>query len=328
MNRLNYALAFLFFVQIGQSFSLQAQELPVAVSDTINWSAYQDGTETLYISPNGGYIFGNNGYGDLIKAQAVSSPNFGRLEKVLFKFGAKRYNSLDPNSKLVIGFYNLDGQGLNAEGNSLEAPGSELLFRDSAHSGISFSGTIFVSDIDTSGGFTELLLPEAAVAEFSYQEFAIVMGLTDLALGDTVGLMSTTDGDGGLTDMVWDKHVNGSWVSVLNKEFGWDLDVNLAIFPVLTYDGDRPVGISNVQNEDLEIYPNPSDSELTIFHSNGINGTFSLLAIDGRSLRTFNTDKGKIRKTALDVGSLPNGTYILRYDGAVGPSFKKIQVLH
>ena len=85
MIRFIHALAILLLLQIGQSFSLHAQDVPLVVTDTLNWDNYQQGTEILYESPNGGYVLGNNGYGDLAKAQLFGFPNFGKLEKVLFK---------------------------------------------------------------------------------------------------------------------------------------------------------------------------------------------------------------------------------------------------
>jgi len=40
------------------------------VTDTLGYSDFLTGTQVLYDSPNGGYAFGNNGYGDKAKAQS------------------------------------------------------------------------------------------------------------------------------------------------------------------------------------------------------------------------------------------------------------------
>jgi hypothetical protein len=331
MNRLNYALAFLFVMQIGQSFSLKAQDLPGIVTDTLNWVSYQTGTETLYQSPNGGYVFGNNGYGDQAKAQVFNFSYFGKLEKVLFKFGAKRFHSLDPTSKLNVGLHKLDGVGVSVDGGSLVAPGT--LISDSISPGIEavFSGSIFVSDIDTSGGFTEFEFPVADSLNYTFSSaFAVVVYLSELAVGDTVGLMSTLDGDAGMLDNAWDRHGDGTWISVLNSDFGWDLDIDMAIFPVMTYNSESPVGISETAgNQVLQFYPNPASSELTItWDSNSIIESLSLFSLDGRFVQGLDARSGSGNQSIMDVSSLQNGTYFLRSNSPIGPSFNKIQIIH
>ena len=46
------------------------------VTDTLGFDEFYLGTPVLYSSPNGGYAFGNNGYGDKAKAQTYSRVPF------------------------------------------------------------------------------------------------------------------------------------------------------------------------------------------------------------------------------------------------------------
>jgi hypothetical protein len=84
--------------------------LKAQVTDTLNWERFQEGTATLYTSPNGGYIFGNNGYGDRAKAQTFAHTESHVLRAALMRFGAVTYSSGDPESKLR--FFAIETPGL------------------------------------------------------------------------------------------------------------------------------------------------------------------------------------------------------------------------
>jgi hypothetical protein len=324
MIRFIHALAILLLLQIGQSFSLRAQDIPLVLTDTLNWDNYHQGTEILYESPNGGYVLGNNGYGDLAKAQLFDFPNFGKLEKVLFKFGAKKYNSNDPNSHLIVQFFAVDGLGIDAFGDTSDAPGSDLSLVYNNDVVLTFTDTIFVADIDTAGGFTTIDIPKADTANFTYSIFAVSMGMTGLSLGDTVGLFSTSNGDANLADNSWDKHANGNWVSVLNEQIGWDLDIDMAIFPIFKYDDSSLVDVQENGLTPFITYPNPVSSFITVKSTIGVDSeNLTLYSMDGRPVLQIGSKEWTNGQVQIDVRSLNQGIYFIKSLNS-GASFPKI----
>ena len=306
MKRLNYALAFLFFVQIGQSFSLKAQ---VIYTDTLGLNEYQAGSEVLYQSPNGGYVFGNNGYGDQAKVKTFHQDSCGHIQSVLFKFGAKAFNSapLD-SSRLIVRLYSLGGgAGVTTTGvDSLNVPSSELV----DDNGNSFTTFIYLADIDTSGGYTAVNVPMDSNLDPCFSNFGVGLDFADLNPLDTVGLFSTTDGDAGLSETTWDLTSNGTWVTVLQDQLGWDLDVDPAIFPVFTFDGDSSLSITEIDQLRLQVYPNPTNGILHI--KDAVEGELSIVDLTGRVLQKMEIQNSPKEEVLLDLSNFTRGTYLVR----------------
>ena len=70
------------------------------VTDTLGYADFISGTETLYESPNGGFAFGNNGYGDRAKAQAFSNNESFVVKEVYLDFGCVEFGSVDSSSSI------------------------------------------------------------------------------------------------------------------------------------------------------------------------------------------------------------------------------------
>ena len=306
MNRLNYALAFLFFVQIGQSFSIQAQ---VAYLDTLGLYDYQAGTEILYQAPNGGYVFGNNGYGDKAKVKTFQQDSCGQIQSVLFKFGAKSFNSapLD-SSRLIVRLYSLGGgSGVTTSGvDTLNGPGNELVDA----SGNAFTTFIYMADIDTSGGYTSVDVSMDPFTDPCFSRFAVGIDFADLNPLDTIGLFSTTDGEAGLRETCWDLTANDVWVTVLHNQLGWDLDVDPAIFPVFSFDGDSALSIPENSYMRLQVYPNPKNDVLHIV--NAVKGNLSIVDLTGRILEQMEVQNVTNGEVLLNLSDYKEGIYLIR----------------
>jgi hypothetical protein len=214
------------------------------VTDTLGYTAFQLGTPTLYASPNGGYAFGNNGYQDKAKAQTYYNEDAFVLRLVLVEFGDVIFQSADSSSVVRVSVYDNHGVGVSSIGEvDSIAPDSVLSWVD-----------IPVHSILDDGSFT--------VAEFDHDtvvlsgRFSVGIDLTHLAAGDTVGVVSTTDGDAGGTINAWELTSGDVWFSVEQSAFSWGLDVDLAIFPVI--DENDPAGIATIGNSEFVLYPNPA----------------------------------------------------------------------
>lgn len=287
------------------SFSGYAQ-----VIDTLGLDDFRNGTSTLYTSPNGGFAFGNNGYGDLAKAQTFHNQNPAILRKVLLKLGEVIYGSGDANSALVVNVYNNYGPGIEV--------GFGVLHDSIAPDSILASLSIPVSQLMDDGSFT--------VADFSSvnlslsDKFSIGIDFAQLAAGDTVGLNSTTDGDANGTNMAWELTADSVWFQVAELAYSWNLDVQLAIFPVVEAEG--PAAISE-QNISVSVYPNPCAEFLNLNFSKGGEYEMQLSDAAGRVVLSTTTQS---MVNSIDVSELNAGLYMLSiYDGSVRSAYSIIK---
>lgn len=273
------------------AFALPAL-LHAQVSDTLNWQRYLEGTETLYTSPNGGFIFGNNGYGDLAKAQTFAHTESHVLRGALLRFGSVTYGSGNPDSKIRVNVYANNGVGRTTNGMVVSAPDSVLAFKDVPFGSLPADGSLFMVD-----------LSDSSLAFFGM--FSIGIDMTMLAAGDTIGLMSTTDGDGENRQAVWELEANGEWITVLTA-FSWELDLDLAIFPLV--DTNDPLSVSEKITE-AAIFPNPSAGPLALTLGSNAQWHVQLIGVDGRTTQTLDFYG---EKTTFDISDLPSGVYVIR----------------
>jgi len=276
------------------------------VTDTLGWHRFHEGTPSLYMSPNGGYAFGNNGYGDKVKAQSYSHSESFALRGALIQFGAVTATSGNPESKVRVTVYDNNGSGLALFG-IVEglAPDSVLAVKD-----------ILVSDLPTDGSLFEVDLSDSNLVFFN--RFSIGVDVTMLASGDSVGLMSTTDGNGGQRQEAWEQESSGGWMTVVSP-FSWGLDVDLAIFPLV--DVNDPAGISDDPSLALRVWPNPSEG---LFHvqmpfvdqwnamAYGVNGQVIMR-------QSFLGDRA-----LLDLNGAVPGLYVLQLQGRDAMLVKRI----
>ncbi len=264
------------------------------VTDTLGFQSFLEGTESLYSSPNGGYAFGNNGYGDRAKAQTFTHDHAFVLRSVLVKFGAVQYTSNNPNSVVRVNVYDNYNAGVTTSGpiDSI-APDSVLGYFD-----------IPVSSILTDGSFTEADFSFDTLAIFS--TFSVGVDFTFLASGDTVGLITTTDGDAMERQSTWEQINNGTWITTISP-YSWALDVDLAIFPVI--DENDPAGISDVAPLQLAAYPNPTSGSITIELPHFDVWNMELFTMDGKLLLQNASASNQVN---LDLSSYPSGVHVLR----------------
>jgi hypothetical protein len=264
------------------------------VTDTLGFQSFLEGTESLYSSPNGGYAFGNNGYGDRAKAQTFTNDRSFVLRGVLLKFGAVQYTSNNPNSVVRVNVYDNYNAGVTTSGpiDSI-APDSVLGYLD-----------IPVSSILTDGSYTEADFSFDTLAIFN--RFSVGIDVTYLAPGDTVGLLTTTDGDAMERQNTWEQVSNGTWITTISP-YSWALDVDLAIFPVI--DEDDPAGIFDIAQLQLKVYPNPTSGSIAIEVPHFDVWNVELYAMDGKLLLQNATTSNQLN---LDLSSYPSGIHVLR----------------
>ncbi|MFM1931778.1 MAG: Secretion system C-terminal sorting domain, partial [Bacteroidota bacterium] len=221
------------------------------VTDTLGIGQYRLGSELLSVAPNGGFVFGNNGYNDVAKAQSFVNDESLVVRKVLLKFGEVQFASADSTSSIDVVIYTFGGSGVTLSSiNDSVAP-------DTIRAAVSVPIHQLVANT-----YTEIDFGFDTIVFQSGERFFAGIDVSSLAAGDTVGLLSTTDGDANGANNSWELTVNGNWVLVAHGAYSWNLDVDLAIF--VTIDEADPAGISSNSLNDWTCIPNPCATELRV----------------------------------------------------------------
>jgi PKD repeat protein len=261
--------------------------------DTI-WdpAASLSSTWDLYPAQGGGYVTGNNGYGDVAKAQAYTPVNStSYISDIIVYIGDIINTSGDPNSALAFVIYDMDGTGTST-GGTVAAPGTIL-----------GAGSITLSQLTTANPIL-IGMPSTVTVTGPY---AVGVDFSLLSAGDTVGIVSTTDGDANGAELAWEQWDTGAWHTLLEA---WPLDVDMVLIPIEC--DQLPVGIeTKVEASEFYIFPNPTNNVLNVVSGSDLSNTSTLSVIDisGQLIsETTLTNK----QTAIDVSQLAAGIYFAK----------------
>jgi hypothetical protein len=267
----------------------------VAETDTLGINNFFEGTPTQYYVPDGSYVAGTNSYNDKAKVQQFNLTTSLVVEEVILWFGTTIFTSGNPNSAVVVKLYRLDSLGTNSYGQTA-APGSVI---DSV--------IVPLSDISTSG-YTAVSFSSHPIV---YERFTAGIDLTTIAAGDSVGLMTSTDGNAGETELSWEKWNNNTWHTMFQA---WPLDIDFAIWTVVDTSsaGINDAGFFNglkmSQNQ-----PNPAGSETTIQYElqNNANVTFEMYDVLGKKVFSMNEGAQNQGKHSINLTTekVASGTY-------------------
>ena len=173
----------------------------------------------LYTAQGGGWVVGTNFYGDVAKAQQfllIDGP--ATVDEMLVFVGGKVVTVGGANSNLKGRLYSMDGTGTSEFGGAgSPAPGTVLA-----------EASVSISDADTAGMYTSFAF---ATPVWLSGGFAVGVDFSGLAAGDSVGIVSTIDGNSFIEDYTWEKWDDGTWFSMLAA---WPLDFDLVMLPVFS----------------------------------------------------------------------------------------------
>lgn len=285
------------------------------VTDTLGYADFVSGTKTLYESPNGGFAFGNNGYGDRAKAQAFSHDESYVVREVYLDFGSVSFGSADSSSSISVDIYTSGGLGVTLNSvNDPIAPDSLLI-----------STEVPVYELTESGLNVVDVSSETIVIQPN-ERFFVSVDFSSLAEGDTLGLNSTQDGDAATEINAWELTSDSVWVVVAQPAYSWDLDVDLGIF--VGVDVNDPAGVDSYANQfGVELYPNPATDFVNVRVQNQYSSGYSyrIHSTDGR---LFDKRAEVLSQFSIDVGSLTPGLYslVVEHEGSI--SVEQFSVTH
>lgn len=276
-------------------------------TDTLYWTN-TSASPTFINAQGGGYVCGINGYGDKAKVQGfelAATASGGApitVEEVIIWFGAKVNTNPDTvNSAVKVNVYYLNGPGISTAGSVNTAPNTILS-----------TLSVPVNDIDTGSTFADggnIFAFGAPV--WIGGNFGVGLDFTSVLPGDTIGIVSSSDGDAGQTELAWEKFASNAWHTMYQS---WPLDIDFAIWPII----DRaPQGVNEVMLNGVSISqntPNPASSLTTINYEiadNAKNVTIHILDSNGKLVTKYNEgtkSAGKYNLT-LDVTNYSSGNY-------------------
>jgi hypothetical protein len=289
-------------LEYGTTSAQQTLSLPPY--DTLggpSWSG--SGSPTIYSSQGGGFVCGTNGYADIQKAQIFPNTTPLYVVGAMYWFAAKTEGSGNPNSKITYRVYQCNGSGTDGGGNTVStAPGTVSAFQDELLSAVDTG-----LSLATGANIWMLSSPVSTSSDF-----AIGFTMSGLAAGDTVGLVSSTDGDGGGADLAWEEWSDNTWHSFLDPN-NWGLDLDMFILAIV----DQNVGVNEYYHGLMmsQNYPNPAFSTTTINYSletASENVILYVYDMNGKLVQSF--DQGNQASGSytiqLDVNNFAAGDYI------------------
>jgi hypothetical protein len=282
------------------SLDITMSIFPIVISetqiemDTLNYPLA--GEYGVYITEGNGYVSGNNEYGDLAKANFFPNNLNRTITGVLMEF----VYATGGNPTIELAVWNNSGTG--------GSPGTKI-----GSQNISLN-TIKTHINDEQATYVAFDPPVNVTSSF-YAGFML-----PTTTGDTLAIWSNTDGDTNPTT-AWELWTNDQWHSFNGGEGTWELDIALAVYPIVQY----TLGATENSIEELiTIFPNPSHGFYTIssklFKSESIR--YSVYKSDGTIISSgINKDVDMVK---IDLTSEPAGIYLLKVEVNSTHYFRKL----
>lgn len=311
---------------VSTTTSLSSVGVPVlnasrTVTDTLvgySWTNASAAGPAFIGSANGGYVAGNNGYDDFQKAQSfLNTIGNINVEGALMWFGAKESDmGSSGTSKVQVRHHTLNAAGTTSTGSSTSAPGT-----------VNSTADLMFTDLDTGLAYTpEVVMFSTPV--FTTGDFAIGINFQTLAAGDTVGLVHSSDGDAGATDMSWEQWSDNSWHTMFQA---WPLDIDFFIWALVDVNvGIEEQGFINGARLGQNV-PNPATNSTTVSYAieNSTNNV-SLMIFDvtGKLVATYNEGNKAAGNYSIKVetANLDAGIYYYALTAGKGRIAKKMTV--
>lgn len=304
----------------------------VNVTDFLPEFAAVSGQAVIYGYTGGGFIYGNNVSGNNLRIVGQGYDNLNNIPVniigALLWFGGQEMDGASsPTSRMAVQTYavvanrsrNTNGSGtFNSSTNNWPGP---------ATGAASQTVDLLFADVDTVN-FNYVAFP---TVHTYIDDFALVMDVTNLASGDTVGLVSDSQNDAQNMDYTWHK-IGSNWY-VTDQLFSnpaapdlgsGGLDNNIGFWAVL----EDATGVNEFFNGmKLTTYPNPAVENVTVEYtleqnSNGV----SLVVFDqtGRKVveNKYNQQTAGTYKVSINAADLAAGNYFYQLN-ANGHNFTK-----
>ncbi len=259
------------------------------------------GTPTIYGSSNGGYVSGNNGYGDLAKADYFSGFTSGwTISEAFIYFGVATGSS----SQVPVKIWNDNGTG--------GAPNTVL-------GTVNVPLSTIVSDVTAQQPtYVTFTTPVAIDGSF-------FVGVTlPTVAGDSVAIVTNTDGDTN-PGTAWEQFDTGVWYAFSDATNSWGMNMQLAIWPLVC----NPTNVStSAANNHISMYPNPAYDDLNLYFGN-YQGDVDIVIFDilGKEIMRYSGEVNNTSAMKIDISDLRSGIYMIKGVFGNNSFTDKLQIL-
>lgn len=236
------------------------------------------GTERIYLSENGGYLSGNNGYGDLAKADYFQYGGSGTIENMRIHIGA--VDGTNGNVEFAIWENNGGTPGSKIAGKTITMAELSSAFNE--------EGDPFLVEFDN---------PVIIEGNFFAGFF--------VSTGDAFAVTTTTNGDGPNT--AWEMWSDSKWYPYDSSD-SWGFDLTHAIFPEIC----PIVDVDLYSKNKIMIFPNPASDNITII--NAENSKIQIINILGKVI--YNLENAELYQN-INISRLSNGIYFVKINSEV-----------
>ena len=294
--------------------------------DTITTLTTKD-TLTLYTitstitANNGGYVTGNNGYGD----SAIAT--FIPIDTSVITAGAQmtgviavfyRYGTLGTKGTQTINLAVFTGDTIHGPTTTTATMGSVTVIYTAPPIATATASLAVISATTPTNNAVDSAV--APILSSNYQipylfSFATPINIPDsgffislqlpTTVGDTVVLLCSRN-DSSHVNYAWDYGMNG-WRAYSNSN-DWELYTSLTLFPVICY---APASIEQfeTQNESFRIYPNPANTVLQVTFTGDIeNKNIEIYNILGNCVHSQVT---MLPNCQINIAELASGVYFI-----------------
>ncbi len=243
------------------------------------------GTMTYYGVTGGGYVSGNNSYGDLAKADYFTGATNGwKISEVYIYFAYASGSS----SQVPVKIWNDNGTNNTPSTvlGTVNVPISTIVSSVTAQTPILAT---FSSAVTIDGSFfVGVVLPTAA--------------------GDSVCIVTNTDGDTN-PGTAWEQWSDNSWVPYSDAN-SWGLNVQHAIWPIVC----NPTDIeSSAANNKISMFPNPAYDKLNLYFGEYTGDVeISIYDLLGQQVMVKKVNASPVESTTLNILGLKAGMYLIQ----------------
>lgn len=289
-----------------------------ATCDTMFQTLDNWGGAVVFSAINGGYVGGHNGYSDKQKAQQfLNSFQYGiKITGTVLWFGGKKNNSGNPNSKITVHAYNMNGTGTSSTG-SVPCPNTKIANAD-----------LLISAVDTNQGNWNVVTFPSPV--FVGGDFAVGISLVGSSPGDTVGLVASNDGGALYSDFSWEQWSDNNWYTPFEPN-NWALNIDWAIFPIYCeVEAGTLENVEFTKGIKFSSYPNPTNNFVSIDYHLQYGGetTIEIRDLTGRSIVMQNEGTKSSGKylSNIDISNLSSGSYLVSVKSGNGMMVQNLTI--
>lgn len=266
---------------------------------------FQGSTISLYTSTNGGFVTGNNGFGDSEKLQLYNHFENYSIIGAWVWFGAKTYTSGSVESGIEVIVVHTDSTASSFPP-FLRGPSDSIL------------GSQFypINDIIASDfpwlGLNYIEFDSPVLIRDGY---ALGVRFTSLADGDTLGIISSADGEPNQARRSWEQW-DGIYGTILDN---WGLNIDMAIFPIVDCELNS---IKDIHQNAIQVFPNPAVDVIQLKLPYSGTFAYSIFDASGKSM-THGMILGTDESAQIDVSGFKSGSYTLFLQGASGVFYSR-----